>query len=377
MKYYLIAGEASGDMHTANLMSEIKKNDNDAKLRYWGGDKMKSVGGTLVKHYKDTAIMGFKDVLLNLGKIKENIKTCRNDILAYQPDVLILTDYAGFNLKIAKFAKSKNINVIWYIPPKVWAWRKYRIKSLKAYTDKVMTIFPFEKSFFKENGMEVDFVGNPLLDAIEKHNKQISDNEDFVKQNHFGDKPIIALLPGSRVSELKYHLPVFSQLPAKYPDYQFVIAGAPALDYEVYQKYLADKNIKVIFNQTYDILNHAKAAVVASGTATLETAFFKVPQVCCYKGDNFSYQIAKRLVKLKFVSLVNLIANDFVIKELLYEEMTLENIKNELDKLLNDKQYIEKMSDNYEQIRVKSGGVGASKRAADLVANFLKNKAKP
>ncbi len=371
MKYYLIAGEASGDMHSANLMKVLKSKDTNAEFRFWGGEQMQAVGHNLVKHYRDTAVMGFKDVILNIRKIKQNIARCKTDVINYQPDVLILTDYAGFNLRIAKFAKSNGIKTVWYIAPKVWAWKKSRIKKLKLYTDKVMTIFPFEKSFFKENGMEVDFVGNPLLDVTEPYLNKLSERNTFISENNLKPMPIIALLPGSRVSELKYHLPVFKQLPKLYPDYQFVIGGVPSLSKDIYKSFLDTDKIPLVYGKTYELLSNAKAAVVASGTATLETAFLGVPQVCCYRGDNFSYQIAKRLVKIDYISLVNLIADKLVIKELIYKDMTVENIKAELDLLLNNEAYKTTMLAEYKRIKEKSGGTGASARAAGVILSFL------
>lgn len=374
MKYYLIAGEASGDIHTANLMEAIKKRDFKADFRCWGGDHMLRAGGNLVKHYRDTAIMGFKDVLLNLGTIRKNMKLCKADILEYRPDVLILTDYAGFNLRIAKFAKQHDFKVIWYIAPKVWAWKKSRIKKLKAYTDKVMTIFPFEKAFFKENDLDVDFVGNPLLDVTEPFREKKQARDIFINENGLDSRPIVALLPGSRKSEIHYHMPVFSRLPALFPDYQFVIAAISAVDHELYVPFLDIEGVRFVTDKTYLLLSHSRAAIVASGTATLETAFFEIPQVCCYKGDNFSYQIAKRLVKIDYISLVNLVADKTVIKELIQHEMTLENIAAELKLLLSDKEYVDAMIAAYKQIKEKSGGTGASARAAGIVHSFLKHQ---
>ncbi len=366
MKYYLIAGEASGDLHGANLMKALKAGDPQASFRFYGGDKMLSEGGTLVKHYADMAFMGFTEVLLNLNTILKNLKRCKADVLADQPDVLILIDFPGFNLKVAEFAKSNGIRVFYYISPKVWAWNQKRVLKIKRVVDKMFCILPFEVDFYRDWGMEVDYVGNPLLDE----KAQFIPNSDFRKNNGLSEGPLIALLPGSRKQEIERLLPVMLSVTENFPEHQFVIAAAPSFDRNYYQQFIGDKQVKLVFSQTYDLLNQATAAVVASGTATLETALFHVPQVVVYKGGTISIAIARLLVKIKFISLVNLIMNREVVKELIQEDCNPVNIKIILENLINgDARKV--MLQDYQELSEKMGTPGASEKTAGLMLRYL------
>ena len=334
MKYYIISGEASGDLHGSNLIKQIIDQDKNAEIRCWGGDLMQEAGGTLIKHYKDLAFMGFAEVLLNLGTIFRNIKFCKNDIKLFQPDVLILIDYPGFNMRIAEFAKKENIIVHYYISPQIWAWKENRIHKIKRDVDEMYVILPFEKDFYeKKHNFPVHFVGHPLIDAISNRN-QI--NEDsFRKEYQLSNKPIIALLPGSRKQEIKKLLTVMLKMVEKFPDIEFVIAGAPSQDFEFYTQFISKENVQFISNKTYDLLSVSYAAIVTSGTATLETALFKVPEIVCYKTSWLSYQIGKYLVDLKFISLVNLIMDKEVVKELIQNDFNEENLAIELQQILS------------------------------------------
>ena len=371
MKYYIIAGEASGDLHGSNLIKELKQIDKNAKFRYWGGDLMKSEGGTLVKHYSELAFMGFFEVLLNLRTIFNNLKFCKKDIPTYHPDVLILIDYSGFNLRIAKFAKTLGFKVFYYISPKVWAWKISRIKIIKQYVDRMFVILPFEKDFYKRYNYQVDFVGNPLIDNIEQKCKNKISFDEFIQANELSKKPIIAILPGSRKQEIDKNLPVMLGVVNFYKEYQFIIAAVTAFEPEYYERYLSDKKVKLIYNKTYEILQVSVAALVVSGTATLETALFNVPQVVCYKAGNISFQIAKRLVKVKYISLFNLIMDKEMVRELIQNDLNISNLKEELDKLLYDDVYRKQMIENYKLIRIKLGGRGASQKAAELMYGYL------
>ncbi len=366
MKYYLIAGEASGDLHGANLIKALKKEDHDAEFRFFGGDLMLEQGGTLVKHYKDMAFMGFVEVLLNLSTVLKNISFCKQDVLVYQPDVLILIDFPGFNLKIAEFAKKHNIKVFYYISPKVWAWNQKRVVKIKKVVDKMFCIFPFEVDFYKKWGMGVDYVGNPLLDAIH----EFKANPNFRNEHQLEGKKIIALLPGSRKQELNYLLPTMISITDKFPEYQFVIAGAPNFSRAAYEAYMQGKNIPVVFGQTYDLLNSAHAAVVTSGTATLETALFNVPQVVVYKGNAITIGIAKLLIKIGFISLVNLVVNREIVKELIQENCNNEKLSEELERILSGTGR-ERMFADYEELMIKMGKPGASEKTAQLIINYL------
>ena len=370
MKYYIIAGEASGDLHGSNLMKALYQEDTAAEIRFWGGDLMQSVGGTLVKHYRDLAFMGFAEVVMNLKTILNNIKFCKSDIEKFQPDVIIFIDYPGFNMRIAKWAKQKGIKTHYYIAPQIWAWKENRIKAVKRDFDKLFVILPFEKDFFeKKHHFPVDFVGHPLIDAI--HNRKPTDESVFRKENALDERPIIALLPGSRKQEIAKMLSVMLSVVADFPAYQFVIAGAPSQEYAFYEQFLSHQNVKFISNKTYDLLSIAKAALVTSGTATLETALFKVPEVVCYKGSWISYQIAKRIITLKYISLVNLIMDDAVVTELIQDEFNTSNLKKELQKLL-DENHKKALLAKYDQLETKLGGIGASAKTAKFIINDLK-----
>lgn len=369
MKYYIIAGEASGDLHGSNLMKALYKEDADAEIKFWGGDLMKSVGGTLVSHYKERAFMGFFEVLKNLNKVLVFIKFCKSDIELFQPDVIIFIDNSGFNLRIAKWAKQKGYKTNYYISPQVWASRATRVKAIKNDVDKMFVILPFEKEFYKKYDYDVDFVGHPLIDAIA--DREQTDVEKFREEYNLGDKPIIALLPGSRKQEITKMLSVMLSLVDDYPYYKFVIGGAPSQDFSFYQNIIGTKKVSFINNKTYDLLSISTAAVVASGTATLETALFKVPQVVCYKGSFISYQIARRIVTLKYISLVNLIMDKEVVTELIQNDFTKTNLKKELSKIL-DEEHREKLFLDYFELEKKLGGKGASAKTAKLIIQNLK-----
>ncbi len=365
LKYYIIAGEASGDLHGSNLINSIKKLDDTAQIRCWGGDKMMSSGATLVEHYKNTAFMGFIEVIFNLRTILGFLSKCKKDILNYEPDVLVLIDYPGFNMRIAAWAKKKGIKTVYYITPQIWAWHKSRVHKLGQYTDKLLVILPFETQFFEKYGYKSTFVGHPLLDAI----------EHFKPSNNIkkSDKPLLALLPGSRKQELKYILPIMLEA-CKDLDLDIALAGAPSLSDDIYESILnqcdSQHKVRLYRNQTYDILAQADFAWVGSGTATLETSLFGVPQIVCYKGHPLSYSIAKRLVKIPYISLVNLIANEEVVKELIQDELTVENILREMENLRQNK---EKIKEKYVLLRLKLGDVGASDRAAQEIFDLVKS----
>jgi lipid-A-disaccharide synthase len=367
MKYYIIVGEASGDLHASNLMKSLKKHDTKAEFRFWGGDLMQAQGGTLVKHYRDLAFMGFAEVFMNLRTILKNITFCKKDVLGYKPDILILVDYPGFNMRIAEFAKKNNIQVHYYISPQIWAWKENRINKIKRDVDKMYVILPFEKPFYEDkHQFPVHFVGHPLLDAIA--NKHSVSEEEFRKKYQLGEKPIIALLPGSRKQEINKMLSVMLEMIADFPAYQFVIAGAPSQEYEFYQPFLKNYKVKFISNKTYDLLANSYAAIVTSGTATLETALFKVPQIVCYKANSISYMIAKRLVNLKYISLVNLIMDKEVVTELIQNDFNKNRLKMELQKIL-DENYRKEIFINYFELEKVLGGKGASDRIAKLITS--------
>ena len=371
MKYYIIAGEASGDLHGSNLMKALYKEDTSADIRFWGGDLMQNVGGTLVKHYRELAFMGFAEVVMNLKTILNNIKICKADIEKFNPDVIIFIDYPGFNMRIAKWAKLKGIKTHYYIAPQIWAWKENRIKAVKRDFDKLFVILPFEKDFFEaKHHFPVEFVGHPLIDAI--HNRVKTDEGSFRKANNLDEKPIIAILPGSRKQEISKMLSVMLSIVTDFPDYQFVIAGAPSQDFHFYEQFLTTKNVKFISNKTYDLLSIATAAMVTSGTATLETALFKVPEVVCYKGSWASYQIAKRIITLKYISLVNLIMDEEVVTELIQDKFNSKNLKLELTKLLEEK-HRKALLKRYADLESKLGGIGASDKTAKIIVKVLKS----
>jgi len=365
MKYYIIAGEASGDLHGANLMKALLDKDPAADFRFWGGDRMAKVGGTLVKHYRELAFMGFWEVLTNLRTILKNIDYCKKDIANFKPDVLIFIDYPGFNMRIAKWAKQQHIPTHYYISPQIWAWKENRIKAIKRDVDFMYVILPFEKAFYEQKHQyPVHFVGHPLLDAIAQ--REEVDAETFKSENGLDSRPIIALLPGSRKQEIAKMLKIMLSVVDDYHQYQFVIAGAPSIDYEFYQQFIKEENVHFVSGKTYDLLSVSYAALVTSGTATLETALLNVPEVVCYKGSWLSYHIAKRIIKLKYISLVNLIMDKPVVTELIQGDLTKKNLEKELDKLSTYMRRYEIFKD-YVLLREKLGGEGASEKTAALI----------
>lgn len=372
MKYYIIAGEASGDLHGSNLMKGLLQADPEAEIRFWGGELMAAQGGTLVKHYKETAFIGFLEVLTHLKSVLGNFSRCQKDLLDFAPDVLILIDYPGFNLRMAKFAKEKGIKVFYYIAPKVWAWKESRVHKLRAYVDKLFIIFPFEVEYFERWQVPAFYAGNPLIDSI-GHFLQTRDSiSDFAAANGLDERPIISVLAGSRVGEVSYILPKLSFLVQAYPQFQFVVAGAPSLDWEDYQKYMVP-GLKWVKNKTLELMSHSQAAIVASGTATLEAALMDVPQVVCYGGSEISYQIAKRLIKgVRFISLVNLILDKECVKELIQHDMNPQRIKAEFEALLPNGVKRDPMLAEYRQLREILGGPGASVRVATEMVRLLK-----
>ncbi len=373
MKYYLIAGEASGDLHGSNLVKALQKEDPAAEIRAWGGDLMSEAGATVVKHYRDLAFMGFLEVVKNLRTIMRNFRFCKSDVLAFQPDVLILIDYPGFNLRMAKWAKSQGIRVFYYISPQLWAWHSSRVHQIKANVERMFVILPFETDFYRQYDYEVDFVGHPLLDVIADR----PHNPALLSELRLNNDPIIALLPGSRRQEIQRMLSVMLQVIPDFPNAQFVIAGAPAIPRSYYEQIIqrthipekAREQLYIAENRTYDLLQYSHAALVTSGTATLETALFGVPQVVCYSGNPLSYWIARRLVNVKYISLVNLIIDRPLVKELIQHELTPENLKSELHALLSDKRT--DMLEGYRDLQKALGESGASARAAKLMVNLL------
>ena len=375
MKYYIIAGEASGDLHGANLIASLKKKDTRAKIRAWGGNLMKKQGATLVKHYRDLAFMGFVEVLLHLRTILKNLSFCKKDILKYKPDAIILIDYPGFNLKIAKFAHKHNIKVYYYISPQVWAWKKRRVYTIKEVVDKMLVILPFEKDFYDDYRVDAHFVGHPLLDELSK--VRYINRSNFARQNKLDPKKeIIALLPGSRKQEVTRMLGIMMKVMDKFPEYQFVIGCAPSLPESFYRELVGNENVHLVFNKTYQLLQVASAALVTSGTATLETALFYVPEVVCYKGNKISYLIAKNLVKVKYISLVNLIMDKPVLKELIQNDLTPKNIEEELNDLLTNHKKQRQLLEDYEDLRCKLGNAGGSNNAATIIVNDQNKKDK-
>ena len=381
MRYYLVAGEASGDLHGSNLIKGLKMADPKPEFRCWGGDLMEAEGAHLVKHYKESAIIGFVEVVMSLKTLLGNLEQCKKDILEYKPDALILIDYPGFNFRIAEFAKKNGIRVFYYIAPKVWAWKEKRVHKLQKFVDRLFIIFPFEIEYFKKWNIDAIYNGNPLLDSVDNFKYAAESREEFDRRcNLLPDKPIIALLAGSRKGEISYLLPRMAKIIEHYPDYQFVLAGAPATETSVYQAILDKFNIKLIDakgvpsgkgrevkllkGETYSILKHAKAAIISAGTASLEAALIGTPQVVCYGGNEISYRIAKHFVKLKYISLANLIMNAGLFKELIQHECTPELIMRELNRLLDDIPYREKMMDDYAKVRNILGGKGASEKVA-------------
>lgn len=364
MKYYFIAGEASGDLHGSNCIREIKKLDATANFAFTGGDLMEEVTGVKAGiHIKQMAFMGFVDVLKNIRTINKNFKIVKEEILKFKPDLLVLVDYPGFNLRMAKWATEQGIKVDYYISPTVWAWKEGRVEQIKKYTNKLFVILPFEEAFYQKHNHKVYFTGHPLIDAIEQQKPHFKSQELFVRENNLSDKPLIAVLPGSRVQEIERMLGIMLEVTKDFKDYQFVVAGSANLPKTHYDS-LAKHNIKVVFNQTYELMSYAKAGIIKSGTSTLESALFKLPQVVCYKAGSMSFAIGKKLVKIKYISLVNLIMDKLIVKELIQDEFTAANISAELKRLLQDESYRANMVNEYEQLIKHLGGGGASARIA-------------
>ncbi len=365
MKYYIIAGEASGDLHASNLMKALKKVDSEANFRFWGGDLMAQEGGKPVKHYRDLAFMGFAEVIMNLRTILGNISFCKKDIRDFEPDVIVFVDYPGFNLRIAKWAKKEGFKTHFYVSPQIWAWKENRIKDIRRDVDEMYVILPFEKEFYEEkHRFDVHFVGHPLIDAIA--NRPPIDTKKFKAEHGLDTRPVIALLPGSRKQEIEKMLEVMLSVTDDFRDHQFVIAGAPSQEAEFYHKFINKKNVHLVMNKTYDVLGISNAALVTSGTATLETALFKVPEVVCYKGNFISYQIAKRVINLDYISLVNLIMDREVVKELIQSDLNRKNLIKELSRILSEP-YRKKMFSDYYELEQKLGGAGASEKTAKLI----------
>jgi len=373
MRYYLIAGEASGDLHGSNLVKALRKKDSDAMVQGWGGDLMNAAGVRITKHYRDLAFMGFYEVVKNIATIRKNFKTCKADILAFQPDVVILIDYPGFNLRMAKWIKKKGFKIIYYISPQIWAWHTSRVHNIKKFIDQMLVILPFEKIFYKQYNYEVDFVGHPLLD----HLVDLPSADDFRIEHDLDDRPVIALLPGSRKQEIKRMLTGMLAVVDDFKNYQFVIAGAPAIPLAYYRSLVAEEKFseaftpKVVNNQTYKLLSLSHAALVTSGTATLETALFDVPQVVCYDGNPLSFQLARKLVKVKYISLVNLVLDYPLVKELIQSDFNKKKITTELNKILDKNRRYEILA-GYADLRKALGNVGASERAAEKIAGLAK-----
>ena len=373
MKYFLIAGEASGDVHGGNLMKALQEQDAEASFRFCGGDRMKAVGQDVVIHYREMAFMGIVEVLMHLRAISRNLNRCKEALLSFRPDVVILIDYPGFNLRMAEFAHNEGFRVFYYISPKLWAWKQNRVKKIKAFVDRMFIILPFEKDFYKKHGVEAEFLGNPIVDEVARRKKEVLPRDRFLKELELPDRPVIALLPGSRKQELHYNLPVMLAMVKEYPAYQFVIAGAPAFTEEDYAPFLGKMDVKVTFNNTYDLLNVAQAALVTSGTATLETALMNVPQVVMYRMNPLTYHIGKRLVNIDYFSLVNLILGKEAVKELLQEEVTPARIKKELDRILEDTPARRQMLDDYRRLQQLLGTPGVSSRVAKKMISYLKS----
>ncbi len=377
MKYFLIAGEASGDLHASNLMAALKEQDTEADFRFFGGDLMETVGGTLIKHYREMAYMGFISVLLHLRTILNNMKTCEKEIKAYRPDVVILIDYPGFNLKIAKFVKTQlGLPVYYYISPKIWAWKQYRIKDFRRYVDRMFCILPFETGFFKKLNYAVDYVGNPSVDSVAQFKEQQTALPDvFIKDEDLSGKPILALLAGSRKQEIKDNLPIMLEVAASFPEYEPVIAGAPGLEPEYYHQYIGNRQTKIVFGKTYPLLQHSKVALVTSGTATLETSLFRVPQAVCYyvpAGALASF-IFKHFFHTPYISLVNLIAGREVVQELFGARFSQQQIHDELHRIVHNDKYRNSMLEGYDEVIRLLGKPGASKRTAELIYHSLKH----
>ena len=373
MRYYIIAGEASGDLHASNLMKELTSQDPEALFRCWGGDLMQKQGAILVKHYRDLAFMGFTEVVSHLPTILKNFRFCEQDLLVYQPDVLILVDYPGFNLRMARFAARKGIRVFYYISPQLWAWRSSRVNSVRKWVEKMFVILPFEKDFYARYNYPVDYVGHPLLDVINDR-MHLKDRQEFLADNKLPDLKMIALLPGSRKMEIEKMLRVMTSVIPSFPGYQFIIAAAPAVPREFYDRILRGTGVRMVTDQTYDLLAHSSAALVASGTATLETALMTVPQVVCYKGNGLSYLIARQLVHVPYISLVNLISGKMLVPELIQNALNQKNLVKALSDMLENGAERQSVIDGYRALKSDLGGTGASYRTAQLMIQYLKQK---
>lgn len=371
LKLYFIAGEASGDLHGSNLMKALNEKDSNLEYRFWGGDKMAEIAGTPVKHIKDLAFMGFVEVLLNLKTILSNIKFCKSDIEKYKPDAIVLIDYPGFNLRIAEWAKERGIKVYYYISPQIWAWKQNRVHKIKRVVDHMFVILPFEADFYKKFDYNVEYVGHPLLDAVEQYRLIQLPSDEFRKMNNLSDKPIIAILPGSRKQEIRVKLPIMLQAIKTFSDYQFVVAGAPSLEPTFYDEFIT-KDTSIVFGKTYDLLSASEAAIVTSGTATLETALLGIPEVVCYKASQISYSIAKRLVKIKFISLVNLIMDREVVKELIQHDCNSTMIAQELKEIIKGGSKRDKILSDYSEMSETLGGGGASKKIAQSLLKTIR-----
>ncbi len=376
MKYFIIAGEASGDLHASHLMRELKNGDSKASFTFFGGDLMAYEGGILLKHYREMAFMGLLPVLFNLHKISRNFKLAEQKLLEFEPDVLILVDYPGFNLRMAQFAKANGIKVFYYISPKIWAWKTKRVHKVKKFVDEMFTIFPFESEFYRKYDYQVRFVGNPTIDELARRPNQQETFAEFTLKNKLQNKPIIALLAGSRRHEIERILPVLATVSKRFTEYQFVIAGAPSQSQQLYDEVLGKTNIPAVFEQTYELLQQSTAALVASGTATLETAYINIPQVVCYRieAGRLGTWVKDLLVKIPYFSLVNLIANREIVKELFQQYCTPDTVSHELNKILTDKTYREAMLAGYAEVLADLGGPGCAERAANLMIELLKRK---
>lgn len=375
MKYFLIAGEASGDLHGSKLIKGLKGRDPGAEFRYFGGDLMAAEGGTLVRHYRDTAVMGVFKVIWNLGRISRNLKLCRQDILEYNPDAIVLIDYSGFNLRIARWAKPAGFQVIYYISPKVWVWNTKRVRTIRSCVDRMYVILPFEVDFYSKHDFTVEYVGNPVLDAVEERAGSPEPRTGFLERNGLEDKPLVALLAGSRKQEIRHCLPEMLAVAGEFPGYSFVIAGAPGLDPEYYRKYMAGSSVTVIFGQTYELLMQSTAAVVTSGTATLETALFGVPEAVIYKMGKLTYHVGRQFIKPRFFSLVNLIMDREVVREILQTRVR-HKISEELHRILEDDDYREQMLEAFRELKARLGETGAHLRLADRIFRYLEEDLK-
>jgi lipid-A-disaccharide synthase len=374
MRYYLIAGEASGDLHASNLVRELKTLDPAAEFRGWGGDLMQKQGVTLVRHYRDLAFMGFAEVVAHLPQILRNFRLCKQDIREFRPDVLILVDYPGFNLRMAKFAHRQGLKVFYYISPQLWAWRPSRVKIIKRFVDRMFVILPFEKEFYRRYEYDVDFPGHPLLDAIGERNRM--ERNDFLKKYCLLGKPIIAMFPGSRRMEIEQMLSVMASVIPAFPDFQFVLAAAPSIHRDLYGDIMKEngRDVCIVSDASYDLLQHAEAAMVTSGTATLETALFGVPQIVCYRGNPVSYLIAKQLVKVKYISLVNLVCEREVVPELIQGDFNTENLQQKLRVIIGPSTLRESILAGYVELRTRLGGPGASRRTGTMMVHYLNEK---